>query len=164
MIECYISANGYYIYGDGLEIMNSISPLSVRGELVLDHLQHIYAVTYLALCELKGHGKDRVFVYNDSRLIDDMNGLKPLDHWFESAKTMIRRRLIPSICAVVFFRKKSEKEIQEKIQYGISSLSIIDPDRDKKMINRIDIDMKLHEAAVKTKATSLKRRWFDAET
>lgn len=162
MIECYVNERGYYINGD-VEIARSLLPSTIGDEPKLDPLQHIYAVMYAALADLRGKGGDRVFVYNDSRIIDDLRGAECLSPWFDAVKTMMKQRLIPDVGGVVFFRKKPAREINDQVSLGIKKLHVEDVERDQEFKRRFEDELAKQEAAVKTKAASLKRRWFNAE-
>lgn len=164
MIECYVNEHGYYIHGDDIEIARKLTPSTIGDEPVLDQLQHMYAVMYSAMVDLKGTEHDRVFIYHYSRIIDDLNGHQTLGPWFEAVRTMIRQRLLPDIGGVIFFRKKSAREIDDRVQFGIDTLGVDDAETDKMLRNRIEEKLKQHEAAIKTRAADLRRRWFNAET
>ena len=163
MINCYVNELGYYIHGNNIDIAHKLTPHTVDGEPVLEQLQHMYAVLYCALVELRNIDDDRIFVYHYSRIIDDMNGHKPLTQWFEAVRAMIRQRLIPDIKGVVLFRKKSAREVDEQVQFGISALGLDDIARDVLLRNRMNEKLKKHEAAVKTRAADLRHRWFNAK-
>lgn len=163
MIECFVNADGYYIRGKNIEIARKLAPVTNAGEPLLDPLQHIYAVMYATLAELKGVNGNRIFVYNDSRIIDDLNGYQTLDSWYSIARTMIRQRLLPDIGGVVFFKKKSSREIVAAILNGMKSLCVDDTNTDKRLIEYVEEQMRQHEDAVRSRAADLKRRWFNAE-
>jgi hypothetical protein len=164
LIKCFINADGYYISGEDLEIVRKLTPITENGKQLLDPLQHLYLVMYSALVDLKGITGSQIFVYNDSRIIDDLNGQPTLNEWFSVVRTMIRQRLLPEINGVVFFRKKPAREIADNISGGMNSLCIDDSKRDKRLLKYIDTQIKEYETIFKRKITNLKRRWFDAET
>lgn len=154
MIKCYVNEDGFYIIGDGVEVARKLT------RLMPDTLQHLYAVMYCAMVDLKGRGKDRVFIYNDSRIIDDLNGKQPLDAWFESVRRMMRQRLLPDIGGVVFFSKKSARNVSQAIERGFESLSVDDTSTNKRLLDEI---MTCCGGTAKLKAKNLKKRWFNAK-
>ena len=114
--EVYFNMDGYYIKGD-LEISKSM----VVG--YQDPLKHLYFVCYAALHELLQMELDgTIIVYNDSRIIDEFNGLKALDKWNKEAISFIRRNILPSVKGVVFFHKQSGTTIDKIIRRAHSQM------------------------------------------
>jgi hypothetical protein len=125
MICIYLNSNGYYISGDGMEIALSCSPnVDENGDLFYPEQCHIYIVLSKALNELRG--KDlpgEVMIYNDSRVIDEMNGtVSPLDELSGELRDRIRREVMPEIGGTVFFRKQNTRTIMKKVLHGRDSM------------------------------------------
>ena len=121
MISVYFNSTGYYIEGEGIEIIRSFSPsVDGSGKPVIEPLQHLYVVLACALKELKGQASaEDIVVYNDSRLIEDMsNETSPIDHVCIEMKSIIRRKLLPEFKGIVFFRKKTADSITRKLNHG----------------------------------------------
>jgi signal peptidase I len=112
---------------------------------------------YLALREVaRNKGvKGDVLVYNDSRIVDELNGqIQPLDDICRKWQQLIRRELVPSIRSLVFFRKKHGDYVQTKVEIGASMLSTNDPVVLRDIANKAEV--------VKTQqARSLKARVLD---
>lgn len=155
MTDCFISEIGYYIRGKTLEIAGSTPNLDENGEKKYDDLQHLYLVLIAALAQLKGH-KDLIYIYNDSRLIEDFRGGKTLNEWFDRTISLIRQNIIPEIYGTVFFRKKPATEIASSIEEGLRKLAVINSDREAQLKANV-------KAAMRSKAKELKNRWFDAK-
>jgi len=57
-----------------------------------------------------------IMVYNDSRIIDEINGqIEPLDETCGEWVKTLRQDVIPTVKAVVFFRKKPTNHINSTI-------------------------------------------------
>lgn len=118
MIRVFFTEDGYYVTGESIEVTRQCSPaLTSRGDRIFLPLHHEYKVLYLALCELRhANITDDVIVYGASRLIDEMNGnVRPLDTTNEQWLRVLKRNVIPSIKAVVFFRKKEAVAVQKTL-------------------------------------------------
>lgn len=125
MIIVFINKDGYSILGEGLEIAHKCSQaLSVDNRPIFSELTHTYKVLQLALKELQGQKiEGDIFVYNDSRIVDEMsNSIKPLDTDCEKWSKEIRRNIIPKIKASIFFRKRSSDYISKNISLGFARL------------------------------------------
>ncbi len=125
MIEVFFNKTGYYIIGPNIEIAKSVNPLKIEGENVLTDLQHLYAVLSMVLIELLSNpsSKEDITIYSDSRLIEDMRGITSgMDELCVKTVRYLRRKVIPSIKGVIFFRKKSSDYINSKIKSGQDAL------------------------------------------
>lgn len=126
MIRVFFTEDGYYVAGESIEIIRSCSPACTeRGDRIFQPLHHEYKVLYLALCELRNADiAEDVMVYGDSRIVDEVNGIiEPLDPTCERWLALLRRHIIPSIKAVVFFRKKATNDVQNTIAQAKQSMS-----------------------------------------
>jgi len=118
MLRIFFNEDGYFVSGESVEIAQRCSPaLTEKGDRIFQPLHHTYKVLYLALSEVRNlHIKEDVIVYNDSRIIDEINGnTPPLDNICSEWLNVIRRRAIPNIKSVVFFRKKPSTVITSTI-------------------------------------------------
>jgi len=118
VIEIYLSYNGYHIKGNGVDAALSCSPkLDENGETFYSEYVQVYVVLAKALNELRNRQlSEDITVYNDSRLIDEMNGVVPtIDDLSLEFRDRIRREIMPTIGANIFFRKKSTKIIRQHI-------------------------------------------------
>lgn len=109
MITVFFNEDGYHVTGDGVEATHRCSPaLTLRGDRIFQPVHHMYKVLYLALCELRDMNvASDVMVHNDSRIVDEINGLtEPLDETCAQWVRVIRQDILPTILPVVFFRKK----------------------------------------------------------
>ena len=125
MISVYLNGNGYYIRGDKIEAALFCSPkLDDNGESFYPEHCHVYAVLSKALNELRGKDlSDDVMVYNDSRVIDEMNGaVSPLDDLSTEFRDRIRREILPEVGANIFFRKKNAQAIRQQVALGKNTL------------------------------------------
>jgi hypothetical protein len=161
MILVFINNKGYYIKGSKMEIALSCSPkLNDSGEPLYDEQYHIYAILAKALNNLRQQNlTEDVMVYNDTRMIDEMNGtLRPMDDLNASFRDGIRRTILPEISANVFFRKKSQAVLEQQIDNARRSLVDI-PNKlkiiDKLIENKEQIQKRRSIKALK----KLKERW-----
>lgn len=131
MITVAVSTNGYYVVGEGTEATMRCHPATDDfGTPIFHELHHAYKVMFLALQEVARiqNAQGDVIVYNDSRIIDELNGTAPpLDDTCRRWLRAIRRELVPSIRSVVIFRKKSNDYIKMQIKAGESLLATNDP-------------------------------------
>jgi len=161
MICIYLNGNGYYITGDGIEIALSCSPnLDEHGEPFYPEHCHIYAVLSRALNELRGQElPGEVMVYNDSRVVDEMNGaVSPLDDLGAEFRNRIRREIMPDIGGTVFFRKKNTHAISQQVGEAKRTMVQV-PDKNRKLEEL----MQQHAEAQRTKSLraldKLKENW-----
>ena len=156
MITIFINSRGYYIKGNGIEIALSCSPkLDNTGQPFYgEHLQ-LYAVLAKALNNLrKQQLTEDIMVYNDSRLIDEMNGIvQPLNNLSAEFRNGIRRQILPEIESNVFFRKKNQYAIKQQVDNAKKSL-VATPNK-LKILDRL-ATTKI--AAIKNKANNALRR------
>lgn len=118
MITVFFNEDGYVVTGDGVDVARRCAPaLTPEGDRIFQPVHHTYKVLYLALRELRDMNvASDVMVHNDSRIVDEVNGLlEPLDdtcaHWVR----VIRQDIIPTILPVVFFRKKPTTYVNSTI-------------------------------------------------
>lgn len=127
MIECYFNSDGYYMHGEGIESVRRVSPLcDDDGTQAFDDLQHQYLVLFAMVGELvqRKLGYKVIRVYNDSRIIDDMNGQEPVDDFCMDIRTQLLQRVIPEVDGRIVFQKKPRKEIDDTIGAAQSELLV----------------------------------------
>lgn len=144
MISVFFNEDGYYVTGESIEISRRCSPaLTIRGDKIFQSIHHTYKILFLALCELRDIDVTHdVIVYNDSRIIDEVNGvIAPLDDTCQTLLQILRRNTIPSIRSLILFRKKPTNHINEVISKAHNN-----------MIAQIGVTRKLELAAIEQKA------------
>ena len=162
MIKVFFNETGYYTVGEGVEISRRCSPaLTERGDQIFQPIHHAYRVCFLALKELAYIDvRDDVMVYSDSRIIDEVNGIaKPLDDTCEQWLQTLLRSVVPSIKAVVFFRKKSIGEIQASIDRGHKKML---PQIDERTAERITKSVDKTQERKQRAIERLRTKWFGA--
>ena len=162
MISVFINNKGYYIKGNGIEIALSCSPKrNDNGEPLYDEQYHLYAILAKALNNLRHQDiKEDIIVYNDTRMIDEMNGMvRPLDDINASFRDGIRRTILPEISANVFFRKKSQVVLTQHIESAVQSMVSV-PNK----LKIIDKLINIREQAYKSRSVKalqrLKEKWI----
>lgn len=165
MIRIFFNGDGYFVSGEGVEISRRCSPaLTERGDLIFQPIHHQYKILYLALTELRHlHLKEDVIVYNDSRVIDEVNGhVQPQDTSCTEWLNAIKRHAIPNIKPIVFFRKKSSFDVKAAIDS--MHYSMLEKVSDKCLQGLLEKEIKSRaETASKNKRTLLqrfKKNWF----
>lgn len=158
MITVYVTKEGYYIQGEGVEATLRCSPaLDDQGHPIFHELHHTYKVMYLALREVarKETIQGDVMVYNDSRIVDELNGkIQPLDDVCRTWQRVIRRELVPHIRSVVMFRKKHAEFIARNVRTGQCMLTPQDPALISELAERA-------QRLETTKAQGLKARVYE---
>lgn len=150
MIELFFNDTGYYIRGNEIEAVQSCSPAPC-----FQPIHHRYGVCYHALAELK-NSTDDVVVYNDSRIIDELNGkVDPYDGTCQRWLTAIHRSMLPSLRACVIFRKKPAEFVNSKISAAQTQLLNKAQPEDRKRITDA------HEQAVQTRTNRLVQDFKD---
>jgi hypothetical protein len=160
MINCYLSHAGYYIVAaSGLEVAGE-TPFSFKedGSRIYDDLQHTYLVLAAALANVSGV-KDTIFIYNNSRLIDDMNGLPTLGEWYDKVRGVIKRILIPETGGIVLFKKSDANTLDAHIKAGFKALGL-DSNTTRNLAESNNLR---HRNAMSTKAKRLKDRWTNGK-
>jgi hypothetical protein len=125
MITVFFNETGYYVVGGGIEIAQSCPPaLTESGSPVFLTIHHTYWMLFRALKEIQGKkSQDDVMVYNDSRIIEEMNGVvEPFDDTCDRWQKAIRRNVLPSIRSCVLFRKKPATFVAENVAHGQHTL------------------------------------------
>lgn len=166
MIRIFFNEDGYYVTGEGIEISRRCSPATTSsGDQIFQTLHHTYKVCFLALNELRDmtNFSDDVMVYNDSRIIDEINGnLMPLDETCEQWLKAINRSVIPSIKAIVFFRKKPSGDV--KLSVKNSHESMMQPLGNSKIEEIVDREIHAQQMAAKKRErlllNRLRKQWF----
>jgi hypothetical protein len=158
MITVFVNKEGYYVAGEGVEATLKCSPATdERGYPIFHELHHTYKVMFLALREVarKQSIQGDVIVYNDSRIIDELNGsIQPLDEICRKWQLAIRRELVPCIRSLVFFRKKTADFVDTKVATGKAMLAPADPAILGELAQRI-------ETAQREQARTFKGRVLD---
>lgn len=168
MISVFFNNEGYYIEGDGIEVARSFSPsMDASGRPIVEPLQHLYVVLACALKELRGCKQADIYVFNDSRLIEDMSNTITIDDCVcQEMKSIIRRKLLPDLPGIVLFRKKPANIIQERIMYGKTAMLIgVDRNCLMEMVETIAQSIEENAQAGKAeKVAGLKRAWFGKQS
>lgn len=165
MIRVFFNEDGYFITGEGVEISRRFSPaLTSNGDRIFQTLHHTYKIAYEALRELRDLAiKDDVIVYNDSRIIDEINGfVKPLDYNCDEWLKIIRRDILPRIKAVVFFRKKSGNDILASISAGHSEMLFLLGSKELEDIMQKELASRKQASQARAKGilNKLRSKWF----
>jgi hypothetical protein len=125
-----------------------------------EEVHHIYAVIFRALQELRDKElTEDIIVYNDTRVMDELGGqVFPEDATSREFYFSIRRKLLPSLDSMVFFRKLDAKRIRAKVGHGINTMV---NDVSKDMVReKIETSIKNRKAKVVQK---LKDGWLNNE-
>lgn len=161
MISVFFNSSGYYITGENIESTSRFSPaLSSDGQKIFQDIHHTYMVLVRALRELKNTaGSQDIVFYNDSRIIDEINGiLEPQDEVCSAFIKTIRRNIIPSMISIILFRKKASDFIALRIRQAHSTM-MSSVDRSKlvelEKRNREDRCLQFKQGALR----KLKDRW-----
>jgi len=158
IVNCYFNSRGYYIFGDAIEICGA-TPVS-QYEEQYDELQHLYLVMITVLTQLKGLKKS-IYLFNDSRLIDDMNSsAATLGPWYDKIRSLCKRNIIPEILGPVFFKKFNSKFIDDQISLGFKRLCIDNTEIQEILKAKLAAEEAKHSAALKNKVSNLKKEWF----
>ena len=165
MIKVFFNEEGFFIAGEGIEIARRCSPaLTSQGDRIFPVLQHTYKILYLALCELRSVTvKDDVMVYGDTRIVDEINGAtEPLDVQHREWLEIINRHVLPSIPAVVFFRKKPENQVDNEVRRSHDSMiAQVDRRTLEGVLKNEQSRLEKRAAHIRRKKVqSLKDRWF----
>lgn len=163
MITVVVSKEGYYINGEGVEAALRCSPaLNDCGKPIFHELHHTYKVMFLALQAVarKGAIQGDVIVYNDSRIVDELNGAVPLDEVCQRWRQTIRREVMPHIRSIVMFRKKAHDFITSRLKSGDSLLTSQDPAVIQELSARVIRAEAEKSRSFKTRVLdSFKRKW-----
>ena len=165
MIEVFFNSTGYYITGPNIEIAKHVTPLKIEGNVILTDLQHLYSVLSMALIELMANpsSKEDITIYNDSRIIEDMRGITAgIDDLCVKTVRYLRRKVIPSIKGVIFFRKKSSDYINNKIEFGQKTLigEIDDSIKDREIAKIEQAIADYNQKNKRDRVQNFKRDWF----
>jgi hypothetical protein len=165
MITVFVNEDGYYVTGENVDVTRRCSPaLTVRGDRIFQVIHHVYKVLFLALCEIRDMNiRDDIMVYNDSRIVDEINGLvEPLDTTCDEWLKTLNRHTIPSIKSVVFFRKKPTTNVNTTVNDAHTNMLVeLSGPEQQKIAER---ETKLREARTKSRnhrlIDRLKNAWF----
>jgi hypothetical protein len=160
MITVFFNEDGYYVTGGGVDIARRCRPaITQNGDRIFQPIHHTYMVLYQALCELKA-GQDDVIVYNDSRIIDEINGtVEPIDDVCRRWLQILRQDVLPMMRSIVFFRKKATDVVNRSVAQGHSMLVELDPKIKNKMVER---EASLKKAESKKRSRRILQRFKDA--
>lgn len=127
-MKVYFNSTGYYITGNETEVSMSCSPsLDRTGNRLYTDAQHLYVVLAKALNEIRGKDTEEITVFNDSRVIDEMNGVvAPLDDFCKEMCLGIRRSLLPELSGNVFFRKHNSHTLEHYVSGGHDAMIKVD--------------------------------------
>lgn len=168
MITVFVSKEGYYIYGDSVEAALRCSPaLDDCGKPIFHELHHTYKVMFLALQMIAKKGKmdDDIIVYNDSRIVDELNGnVQPLDEVCQRWRQVIRREIIPHIRSIVTFRKRAQTFISSKMMAAENLIMPKDPVALQELAEKIDlIQQEKSRSKKESVLAKFKRIWKNGE-
>jgi hypothetical protein len=164
MILVFVTKDGYYVAGEGVEASFKCSPATdERGYPIFNEIHHTYKVLFLALREVarKRDIQGDVLVYNDTRIVDELNGdVQPLDDVCRKWQQTIRRELVPAIRSLVFFRKKNAEYIKSQVKSGEVLLTPGDPAKLNELATKLTQLEKEAAQSFKTRAIArFKRTW-----
>ena len=165
MITVFFNEDGFCITGEGVEVSRRCSPaLTERGDRIFQPQHHAYKVLYLALCELRDTNMlEDVMVYNDSRIVDEINGnVEPLDSTCHEWQQVLRQDIVPQIRGVVFFRKKPTSQVNTTVRQAHEKMNVgLDQEAKQRLIER---EARLQEAQKKARNEKLiyklRKSWF----
>ena len=169
MITVFLNEDVYYVTGENVDVVRRCSPaLTDHGDRIFQVIHHVYKVLYLALCEVHEMNiGDDVMVYNDSRIIDEINGVvEPLDTTCDKWLKILNRNTIPSIRSVVFFRKKPATRVNLAVTEAHERMLVKLSGQEQQQI--ADRETKLREAHTKSRnhnlVDRLRKTWFGENT
>ena len=165
MITVFFNEDGYYIAGEGVHVARRLHPACTdRGDKIFPQIHHTYKIIYLALCEIRDMSvKEDVMVYNDSRIIDEINHvIEPFDQSCEVWLNILQRHVIPAIRSVIFFRKKPTNQIKETIATSHKDLLVqLDArTREDIMAAEYNISQRLETTRKQKLIKRFKQSWF----
>jgi hypothetical protein len=161
VIKVYFSEKGYYVAGESVEVARKCSPATTeRGDRIFQSIHHCYKILALALQDVnKRNVNEDVMVMSDSRIIDEINGtIEPLDEVCKQFVQELRRKVIPSMGSLVFFRKKSPEYINDAISRAHARLIIELSEEDKRKI--VSFEKANSQNRKKRLVNRLKDRWY----
>ena len=169
MITVFFTEDGYYVTGDGVDIAQRCTPaLTEQGDRIFLPQHHTYKVLYLALCELReAQVHNDIMVYNDSRIIDELNGsIGPLDTTCDEWLKTLKRDVIPTIKSVVFFRKQAASVVGAMVAYAHGDM-LDQIDRRQRQV-MAEKEVATQETTRKTRLQQrverFKQSWFKGQT
>jgi hypothetical protein len=91
---------------------------------VFDELQHLMIVLFAMIGDLVGRelGYKPVHVYNDSRVIDDMQGHEPLEHFCADVRRKLRQKVFPYVDGNITYHKRTAREVADKLEEAYARL------------------------------------------
>lgn len=164
MITVFVTKDGYYVTGENVEACFKCSPATdERGHPIFNEIHHTYKVLFLALKEVsrKRSIQGDVMVYNDSRIMDELNSqVPPLDETCRRWQQTIRRELVPAIRSLVFFRKKTTEYVKSRVKDGEALLAPTDPAKVSELASKLDKIERDQARSFKSRAIArFKRMW-----
>jgi hypothetical protein len=163
MILVHLNKDGYYVTGPGIEITRSCSAS-------LEPLHHIHIVLWYALLEFVGEEvREEIVIYNDSRIIEDMNGdTQPIDDFCRHVQTKIRQELLPRIGTKVMFKKENLAKINSSIAAAHDNMLRVDIDKRNlaftehcaRIANDIKQSRRVQLTNLKDSATLSTEKWY----
>ena len=148
MINCYFDADSYYIVGKDIEVYATMKNPET------DPIRRAYWMMLMVIIEFASE-KDNITFYNDTRLIDEMNGtVHPIDEWTREAKR-ISNSMLSSLYGIALFRKIESSRLMATLSVGREKM--IDPIARQKIISSLEEDwQRKHNTRVK----KLKQSFF----
>lgn len=147
--KIYFNNSGYYITGQ-IELIRLLNPRDG-----IDELLYLSMVCAASLAELRAYRvSDTTEVYNDSRIIEEINGV--LEPTNPIVLNHIKYSICPEIPGILFFKKKSYSEIENKIRQAAKEML---PQNNFYLINKEPrLEFKRDPYIIE----NFKRRWINA--
>lgn len=149
MTEIFLGTSGYLISGAHESIFKCLKPEGLDSNIFL------YQLLYGSLTEVRAID-DQITVYNDSRLVEELNGVvKPLTLEAQAWLLFIRRHVIPKTKGRIFFNKRSNEFIEEKMKEN----GLLDQ---RKVSKDLAVDKVFRKSRKRNDPERFKSRWFGA--
>lgn len=151
-VNCYFNESGYYIQSGDNKVCRRVSK---KGDT--DPLHHTYVVLGAMMSELAGKplGEPIINVYNDSRLVDDLQGASPIDEFCREFLLRLRRDVFPVVHGTIVFKKASTAAISEAVDSAFAEMFVSDKVRDEALSEAQEVFDTKHRSRVQR----LQERW-----
>lgn len=159
--KAYFNGTGYTISGPDVCLVVKLNPLTDKNGPIFSDREHLYRVLLALLKEITHVNSSAIYIYNDSSIIDEMNGIRPIDEWGGTIVRYIHRNIMPKIQSIVYFNKESISRINHEILRAEELLSLNEPKRQGKMANYISLSQESRKTHRRTRVTSFKQTWFN---
>lgn len=161
-VKAYFTGAGYTISGPDIYLVVSLTPLiDQNGNPLFTDKEHLYRVLIALLKELIYIKANVIYIYNNTAIVEEMNGLKPSDSWAEIIVSYIQRNIMPKINSIVYFNKEAISRIDNEILQMKERLSFNESKRQGQMAHGIAVSQGFRSTQRRTRATSFKEKWFN---